>query len=216
MKSRSNIFQFSLIIVLAVVCCGVVQAQSGRRNVPSSPPPPVPTPTPEPTPKPKQEEEKEPDLFFVVGADQNSTAGYFPISYYDAVMRGCAEALRKGSSAGIEVMSRDLGRGEAIKKAKADQRTYVVHLVLTARTMSGSQSSSYNDAELEYTVFAPQTGKIATAGRTYQNANRAGPLVVGPSGTTSALYREKLLMIAGQDAGERIVKALHLTVVGNR
>lgn len=194
-------------------CFTLVDAQSGRRNVPSSPPPPVPTPTPEPTPKPKQEEEKEPDLFFVIGADQNSTSGYFPISYYDAVMRGCAEALRKGSSAGIEVMSRDLGRGEAIKKAKADQRTYVVHLVLTARTMSGSQSSSYNDAELEYTVFAPQTGKIATAGRTYQNANRSGPLVVGPSGTTSALYREKLLLIAGQDAGERIIKALHLSSI---
>ena len=216
MKNNSLNFRLTLVVSLVLACCALAHAQSGRRNVPSSPPPPVPTPTPEPTPKPKQDEEKEPSIYFVIGAEQNSTTSYFPISYYDAVIRGCAEALRKGSSAGIDVLSRDLGRGEAIKKAKADQRTYVVHLVLSARTMSGSQSSSYDDAEVEYTVFAPQTGKIATSGRTYQNANRAGPLVVGPTGTSSALYREKLLMIAGQDAGERIVKALHLTAVGNQ
>lgn len=113
-------------------------------------------------------------------------------------------------------MSRDLSRGEAIKKAKADQKTYVVHLVLSSRTMGGSQSSGYDGLELEYTVFTPQTGKIATSGRTYQNANRSGPLIVGPSGTTSAMYREKLLQIAGEDAGERILKALHLTVIGNQ
>jgi hypothetical protein len=214
MKNRSNTFRFGLIILLVLACCALAQAQSGRRSVPSAPPPPVPTPTPEPTPKPKQEE-KEPEIFIVIGADQNSTAGYFPISYYDAVLQGCAEALRKGSSAGIDVMSRDLSRGEAIKKAKADQRTYVVVLVLSTRTMSGTQGSSYPE-ELEYTVFAPQTGKIATSGRTYQNANRSGPLIVGPpvGNTTSVMYREKLLRIAGEDAGERIVKALHLSSVG--
>ncbi len=214
MKNKSNIFHGSLLILVALICCAVAQGQSGRRNVPTSPPPPVPTPTPEPTPKPKQEE-KEPEIFFLVGSDQNSTTSYYPISYYDAVVRGCADALRH-SSAAIEVMSRDLSRGEAIKKAKADQKTYVVHLVLSSRTMGGSQSSGYDGLELEYTVFTPQTGKIATSGRTYQNANRSGPLIVGPSGTTSAMYREKLLQIAGEDAGERILKALHLTVIGNQ
>ena len=212
MKNTSLSFRLILVVSLVLACCALAQAQSGRRNVPSAPPPPVPTPTPEPTPKPKLDDEaKTPDIFFTIGAEQNSSTSYYPISYYEAVLRGCADALRKGSSAGIDVMTRDLGRGEAIKKAKADQHTYVVLLVLSSRTMSGAQNS--NDVELEYTVFAPQTGKIATSGRSYQNANRAGPLIIGPSGTSSALYREKLLLLAGEDAGQRIAKALHLSSI---
>jgi hypothetical protein len=115
----------------------------------------------------------------------------------------------------VDVTQKDLPRGEAIKKSKASTDTYTVLLQLTDQTMSGSPSNQrYDQIELEYVVFAPGTAKIVTSGRTYQNANRKGPIIVGPTGggATSGIYRETLLKQAGQDAGERILHALHLSV----
>ena len=74
-------------------------------------------------------------------------------------------------------------------------------------------SDLYDDLMLEYVAFAPGTAKVVTTGRSYMNGRRTGPVVVGPGGTsTSALYREKLLEMAGEDAGDRILKALHRDV----
>ena len=75
--------------------------------------------------------------------------------------------------------------------------------------MGSSANNGYDQIEVGYTVFAPGTGKVATSGRAYQSSNRAGPVVVGPTGTggTSALYREQILKRAGEQAGERILRA---------
>lgn len=105
-----------------------------------------------------------------------------------------------------------MSRGEAIKKAKAETTTYVVLLRLVLDQM---YARSYDDLELDYVVFAPQTAKVITSGRTYLNINRKGPIVVGPTsrGSSGALYREQLLKHAGEDAGARILKALNVDVV---
>jgi hypothetical protein len=52
-------------------------------------------------------------------------------------------------------------------------------------------------------------------GRSYQNVNRKGPIVVGPTsrGSSGALYREQLLKLAGEQAANRILKAMSLDVV---
>jgi hypothetical protein len=206
-----------LISLLILACAFVAQAQSGRRKAKIEPAAPVPTPTPEPTPKPKAED-KEPELIFFVGADRNRSFSLYPYSYYDAVLSGCSEVLRRGSSAEVDVTQKDFPRGEAIKKAKENAKTYTVLLQLTGQTMSGSPSDSRNDqVELEYIVFAPGTAKIVTSGRTYQNANRKGPVVIGPTGgPTGALYREVLLKRAGEEAGDRILRALHLNMPRTR
>jgi hypothetical protein len=207
---------WAVCVVLSILACVLnVQAQSGRRQSKVQPAAPIPTPTPEPTPKPKAEE-KEPELIFLVGADRNSTYDYYPYTFYDAVVRGCADVLRRGSSAAVDVSDRDLPRGEAIKKAKGNDKTYVVLLELSGRSMSGNPSNgSYDQIELEYVVFSPGTAKVATSGRTYQNVNRKGPLIVGlpgGGGGNNAIYREALLRRAGEDAGDRILKALHLNL----
>ena len=69
---------------------------------------------------------------------------------------------------------------------------------------------SYDDLILEFVVFTPGTAKVVTSGRSYQNANRKGPIIVGPTARGAGLYREQLLQQAGEDAGQRILKALHL------
>ena len=209
MKTHKTFQLFSVCVLL--LCCSLVgYAQSGRRQPHVEPAAPVPTPTPEPTPKPRAEQ-KEPDVYIVIGADRNASFSAIPFTYFDAAIAGCAEVLSK-SSASVDPSTKSVNRSDAIKRAKADSKTYVVWLELSARTMSGTQSNSGADIELEYTVFAPGTAKIVTSGRSYQNSNRAGPVVVSPPTSTGTVYREALLKRAGEDAGGRILRALHLDV----
>ncbi|HET6978351.1 MAG TPA: hypothetical protein VFI24_18615 [Pyrinomonadaceae bacterium] len=200
-------FRLLTIAVVLVLTVLTAQAQSGRRQNKPEPAAPVPTPTPEPTPTPKKEETKS-ELLFFIGADRNDSYSTFPYSYYDAVVRGCGDRLRSNSSAGVDITDRTLTRGEAIKKAKADASTYVVLMSLKLDSMA----RSYDDMVVEYVVFAPGTAKIVTSGHSYMNSNRAGPVVVQPrtGGSTSALYLEQMLKRAGEDAGTRILKSLHL------
>ena len=198
--------RYLLAIIFLIGLCGVLaQAQSGRRQPTPAPAAPVPTPTPEPTPVPKKEAEKQ-DLLFFIGANRYISNANYPYSYYDAVLRGCAERLRTASSASVDVTDKDFSRGEAIKKAKSEAKSYVILLTLSL----DSAARSYDDLILEYVVFTPGTAKVLTSGRSYQNATRKGPIIVGPTSSGSGLYREQLLQQAGEDAGERILKALHL------
>src|SRR6185295_2140453 len=148
-------------LLLLALCVLSVQAQSGRRQVKPPPAAPVPTPTPEATPVPKKQVKSE--LFFFVGADRNSSYTSLPFTYYDIVLRGCASRLRAGSSADVEVSDNDVNRGEAIKKAKSETKAYVVWLNLTIDTMA----RSYDNLVIEYIVYAPETAKIVTNGRSY-------------------------------------------------
>ena len=205
--------RITIIFLLLVLSVFVVEAQSGRRQTKPAPAAPIPTPTPEATPTPKTQQ-KEPEIIFFIGVDRNHTYSYYPSSYDDAVLSGCAEALRH-SSAGVDISRNDLPRGEAIKKSKASTNTYTVLLQLSDQRVGGMTSNQRDDQlELEYVVFAPGTAKVVTNGRTYQNATRRGPIIMGPTGggSTSGLYREALLKQAGQDAGERILHALHMSV----
>lgn len=195
-----------LIIVMAAMA---VQAQSGRRQVKPSPSVPVPTPTPEPTPTPQKEEEKEPELIFLVAIETRSSFNSIPWAFHDAAMQGCAQKLRNASSAVVDVAQRDMSRGEAIKKAKAETKTYVVLLALTFDSMA----TSYDDMQLDFIVLAPTTAKVVTTGRSYINTNRQGPVVVGPSNRGAGmLYREQWLRQAGEEAASRILKRMNLVV----
>ena len=192
------------------MCAIAAPAQSGRKQPKAPPSVPVPTPTPEPTPEAKTQEKKS-DLSFILGSERNSSFQSFPLSYYDAVMAGCANRLRDASSATVTVAQADMGRGDAIKKAKAETTTYVVLIKFKLDEMT---ARSYDDLEVEFTVFAPQTGKVVTFGTGYQNTNRAGPIVVAPRsrGSSGGLYREEFLKRVGEDVAERILKALNLNV----
>jgi hypothetical protein len=110
-----------------------------------------------------------------------------------------------------------MNRGEAIKLAKSQKEAYVALLDLRTEGLgSGSMSSdSYDEILIDYVVFAPETAKVSTSGRTYQRAYRKGPIVVGPrTGRTSPIYAEQMLRQAARDAAERILSALHLIIPG--
>lgn len=200
-----------LFLLLVAICASTAQAQSGRRQPKPPPSAPVPTPTPEPTPVPKPQQQDS-ELAFIIGSDRfsNLTENY-PISYYDAAMVGCADRLRAGSSAAVSVFPRNMSRGEAVKKAKAETKTYVVWMRLVLDQMT---ARTLDDLEIEFVVFSPQTAKVVITGRSYLNVQRKGPIIVGPTsrGRTGALYREEMIRRAGEDAGERILKALNLDI----
>jgi hypothetical protein len=146
-----------------------------------------------------------------IGIDKQGGFNNYPYSYYDAVVTGCSEELRDHTGASVDFTTKSLSRGEAVNKAKNDAKTYVVYLQLK-EPMGSSSTQSSDQLEVEYIVFAPQTAKVVVSGTSFQNARRAGPVVVGPTGTgsTNVMYREELLRRAGQDAGQRIIKSLHL------
>ena len=199
---------FATLLVIALAVWSV-QAQSGRKHAKPAPAAAVPTPTPEPTPAPKKTE-KQSELEFYVGADRTDTTAMLSFAYYDWAVRGCADRLRAGSSATVDITDQSFSRGEAIKKAKSETKSYVVLLNLKFDNMARTDT----ELILEYIVFAPGTAKIVTQGHSYLNANRAGPIIAGPTsrGPNSEYYREQIIRRAGEDAGNRILKALHLDV----
>ena len=202
---RYRHFAATLIIAL---CALSVQAQSGRRRTTPPPAAPVPTPTPEPTPTPKKNDNED-VLLFILGVDRYSSNVNLPFSYYDAVLRGCAERMRGGSSADVDITDKDFGRGDAIKRAKSETKSFVVHMTLTYDTM-GRRA---DELLLEYVVFAPVTAKIVTSGRSYMTGRRAGPVVIQPPNTQDGvIYPEERLRRMGEEAGDRILKAMHLNV----
>ena len=199
-----------VLCLLLVACCAIeAQAQSGRRQPKPPSAAPIPTPTPEPTPEPKTQQ-KEPEFGFIIGADQFGFDTY-PLGYYEAVTRACGDRLRSGSSARVDVAQGSMNRGEAIKKAKAESKTYVVLMRLVIDQMT---AQSLDDLEVEFSVFAPQTAKVVTSGKAYLGGYRKGPVVVGPTSRTPGgpTYREQMLRRAGEEVGERILKALNLNV----
>lgn len=195
--------------LLIIVFAMTVQAQSGRRQTKPPPAAPVPTPTPEPTPKPKEEPKS--DLAFLVGIDRSESFSYNPLTFYTIVRNGCADRLRKESAANVSTADH-MTRSDAIKKAKAEKTTYVVLLRLVGQFRGGSRTIDEDEIVIEFVVFEPVTAKIKVNGRSYQNAARAGPIVVQPPGgrSGSILYTEQLLRRAAEDAADRILNSLHL------
>jgi hypothetical protein len=182
--------------------------QSGRRQTKPPSAAPIPAPTSEPTPARKEQTKS--DLVFVAGIDRSDTFSYYPMSFYSAVLEGCAAGLKRNTSASVTTSER-MTRGDAVKKAKSEKTAYTVWLHLTSLAMANAER--VEDLQVEFTVFGPTTAKILTNGVTYPNATRKGPIVVQPPGrtSTSILYQEQLLKRAGEDAGVRITKALHIT-----
>ncbi len=212
MRLKTSRIAFGVSLALLVATCSLfVYGQSGRRQAKPPAVAPVPSPTPEPTPEPKHKKDENQVSFFIGLGDRGATYSHYPYTFVEAAARGCAERLRKGSSAAVDVSQREMNRGEAIAKAKSETNAYVVLITLVEDMMSRSSSSDYVEIQVDYVVFAPTTAKVLTTGRTYENSSRRGPLVIPRTpGSTVPTYREQSLRRAGEDAGERILKALHL------
>lgn len=208
----SDTFAFCLgvIVVIALIAlsAGPVAAQSGRR-APRSPPP---APKAQPTPEEKKPEAEPQDAnTLIVGMDRSGTFSIIPMYLYDSVLRSCADRLDDSPSVKVDLTSRDMHRGDAIKRAKAETDSHVVLMQLKTDGSMGREED-LREVYVEYWVFAPTTAKMVTNGRSYQQIARAGGVIMmpRPGGRASLPYTEQLLKQAGRDAAERILSALNL------
>lgn len=193
----------SIAILLAIAPRS--SAQSGRRLPRSAP---LPTPEATPTPPTKKPEKETPRLNLIVGMDRFSQFNN-PLYVTETILHSCADRLHEPESVTVEVVQRDMARGEAISRAKREKDSYVVWLQLRSDSLrSNSQTVDLNDLVLEYWVFSPTTADVKTSGRTYPQAYRRRGVIVNPR--TSGIYGDYLLREAAQDAAERILAAFRV------
>lgn len=200
------------VFALVAVSAGTVAGQSGRRAPRSSAPAPAPTPQAEPVEK-KAAAETKADLWFVVGIDRVSIFADIPTYFYDSVLRACGERLDDSPSVKADIANREMNRGEAIKRAKAETESHIVWLQLRLDNARVQSSDDLREVYIEYLVLAPTTAKTVTSGRAYQQVARAGGVIVmpRPGGRASLTYTEQLLKQAARDAADRILSAMNVS-----
>jgi hypothetical protein len=197
-------------VVFMLSCASIDLAQSGR-HVRKSTPAPVSTPEPTPTPGPKASSEKQkPRLTFLIGLDRYTGFANVPSYAYDGVLRSLADRLSEPQGVHVGGLSDGMGRGEAIRKAKAEKEGYVVWIQLQVDTVSGGSSNTgnRNNIVIEYSVFAPTTAKQTTWGRTYSMSQRNKVIIPGPR--TSSIYGDRYLNQAAEEAADRILAHFHI------
>ena len=190
-----------------------VLAQSGRR---AKTPVPTPTATPAPAPTRTKSTEKETlTITLIVGIDRYSDVSDIPLQFYGDVLRSCTERLDDSKSVKIKPMSENMSISDAAHQAKQEKEAYVVSLQLRSdNTRVGFQTTrDLNDVYVDYTVFAPTTGKVVARGKTYQRAASLGGIITKqPTGRTTIGDNDYWLKQAARAAAEKILAALSVQV----
>lgn len=181
-------------------------AQSGRR-VKKSTTPPVPTPEATPSPTPKKIPEQ-PAIPIYLGANSFDSYGNIPFYFNESVAKSCAEGLQQSGSIHVELTSRDMSRGDAVKRAKEMKEGYVTLLELRGdRMRTSSQESDLSHVYIEYVVFAAVTGKLVTSGSVYQQGSGGvRDIILGRSDSNTVA--EQRLKNAARVAAQRILGSI--------
>jgi hypothetical protein len=213
LSARATSFRYpgigSAVCLLLMLSALTVLGQSGRRGSKS---PPVAVPTPEaPAPEKKPVARDQPRLNLTLGTDRVNSFSGIPTYYYDSVLESCAKRLGDSSAVRLEVVP-EMMRTDAIKRAKGEKEGFVAWLELRSDGGSPTSGTSLDNIYIEYTVFEPVTGKIASTGHAYQSMYRKGLPIPGTSGRNSTMITESRLRDAAEEAAEKILKALHLAL----
>ena len=189
---------------LLIVSALTAFAQSGRRVKKAAPLPPVPTPEASPTPTPKKSPDRPMSPVFI-GVNSYDRTANIPLYFTDSIGKSCAERLSERSNISVDLSSREVNRGEAVKRAKEARIGFVVLLELRSdRMSSGSGNSDLSQLYIEYAVFAAGTAKQLTSGNVFQQAGYKD-IMVRRDATSAAEYRLKQ---AARVAGERILAVI--------
>lgn len=204
--STSRLLAAGIAFGLLLAVAGHGLSQSGRRA--KSKPAPVATPEATPTPETVKEKPK-PQLTFVVAMDRFGDFAGIPLYTYSTVMRHCVERLNDSSIVKATAADREMSRGDAIRRARAEQEANLVWLQLRPDTVSQDTrgTGSLANVYIQYTVFAPATAKILATGSTYPSMFRSKGIIVRPN--TSGVTDDYQLSQAAEQAAERILKSVH-------
>ncbi len=205
LRSRSPFpVAIAIISALCIVSALTAFAQSGRRAKKAAPLPPVPTPEASPTPTPKKSPERPMSPVFI-GVNSYDRTANIPLYFTDSIGKSCAERLSQRSNISVDLSSREVNRGEAVKRAKEAKIGFVVLLELRSdRMRSGSGDSDLSQLYIDYAVFAAGTAKQLTSGNVFQQTGFRD-IMGGRDSTSTAEYRLKQ---AARVAGERILAVI--------
>ncbi|HEV3468326.1 MAG TPA: hypothetical protein VG148_03325 [Pyrinomonadaceae bacterium] len=206
-------------LVLAVASCAVfaagAAAQSGRKRPAQQP---QPQPTAEAEPQGESESEPKPrqaganvTLSFIVMEEDDTAFGTDIVAKREVLESFTA---RLGRSASVAVTGAGRGsRGEAHKRAKAEETAYVVLLILEEELNEPGRRASRSNSRslvLRTHVYAPKTGSLKFSDTIYQRAVRRSVGVGGvrlpvPTGTIGRDPSQLELRQAAQDAADRVL-----------
>lgn len=201
-------------------------AQSGRRPRPSDrPAPPVVTASPAPEPQPAPPPPLPPPvpatrLSLALMTDNSRVFGV-PAGITNAVINGFIGRMKQAE--GISTTTGKSGnRKDANDLAKQETDTHVILLDIVSDNNSGAASNSPAEVFVEYTIFAPQTGKVETAGRIYlrpyqPNVNVgkiALPVPVPSVAGNSSTALEYSLKQAGAETADRVLAKYKISSPG--
>ncbi len=210
-KHTRAVLLLKTIIVFTVILSSaqLIPAQSGRRAKPKATSVPAPTPEPEPTPKPR--EEIPPAYTMIVGIERELAFDYSASTFFDIVLKACSDRLDRSPSVRVQSSQQNLMRSEAIKAAKDSTDAHVVWLKLSNDMVGADSSANGAGIVIEFSVYAPTTGKLVTSGRSHQVQPRGGIMGgIPPGGRDNQTYREYLIKEAAEKAAERILSSLSL------
>lgn len=195
---------------LIALCAFAIRGQSGRR-VRKPEPQPVPTAQANSTPA-VSAKNSQPLLTFLVATSNLSDGSRIPAGARTAVLRACANRLDESETVKADFTSKDMNRGDAILRAKSEKEVEVVWLRLRRNDVSGrAGSNDPDDLYIEYSVFAPTTGKEVSSGRVF-SSYRVRAVIPGPQ--TTSVYNGAYLVQAARETAERILATFHVKPSG--
>ena len=180
----------AIVTALLIVSALTAFAQSGRRVKKAAPLPPVPTPEASPTPTPKKSPEKPLTPVFI-GVNSYDHTANIPLYFTDSVGKSCAERLSQRPNIRVDLVAREVSRGDAVKRAKDARLGFVVLLELRSdRMRAGSGDSDLSQLYIDYSVFAAGTARQLASGNVFQQTGFRD-IMTGRDSTSTAEYRLK-------------------------
>ncbi|MFN7624773.1 MAG: hypothetical protein ACK5RS_16680 [Acidobacteriota bacterium] len=194
------------LIFLAARLSISVPGQSGRRQKRAESQPPVQgvnqpearTP-PEPTITPEEERPKEqgPGIIVMTGMPD----AMVPIFFADIARQGCINEFRTILRGAHDIReARNQNRTDAIKVAREEDKYYVLWLEIEFDRLGTSMMG----VDLRYTIYEPQTAKVAGVG----NGFPVQPTSGSPVPPLGASRQQMLIDWAARDVARQVVKRL--------
>lgn len=207
--------QFLLLIFLALLTWGVVQAQSGRRSTPGSNTNTTAAPTTSAAKTAEKKPAAESRLQLLVGINRAEAFTITPYYVYDTVLADCIKRLGDAETVFANSGGFSMNRSAAVKAAREETTRWVVSLEVKSFFAESGQKIKPEQDELfvEYTVVEPATGKIKHSGRTqrhiYQNGRGGNSL---PDTKGGPNYSEYSIKQAAVEAADKILAGFDIKV----
>jgi hypothetical protein len=222
----ARLIAFALLCISVFFTLHLMQAQVGRGPKTSAP---APTPTPErssstPAESSTQTGEKSKAQTRVVLIVTKDVASPSLSIETRIAVDGLVERLSLSGDVKVQAVTKDVSRGEAMAQAKAEHDAYLVWLS-TEVDAPDSETASIATINpgcvfITYVVYSPQTGKVKTRGRAYQQdyvpqrcvASASNPAPAPSETRPFQLPYEGRLRRAGHEVANRVLRAFNLRV----